>query len=157
MTEPDFQLTYFSGGKCRKYAGKTGFLAYSRDFVISFFWFFAQRCVLAMLKTWSCPIFEKNFFPAENAGNMPEIAVFADFPQTFSLYFVVFSHKNIINNNTHHQAFFNCQKNWFLKPELSKNRRNSQFLPEKRYFLNISSCTWYFFMKFCTLMQNGNT
>ena len=42
-----------------------------------------------MLKTWPSPIFEKNSFPAENAGNMPEIAVFADFVRTFSLYFVI--------------------------------------------------------------------
>ena len=102
MTEPDFRKTYFSGRKCRKYAGKTGFLAISRDFIISFFQFFAQRCVLAMLITWPSPIFEKNFFPAENAGNMPEIAVFANFARTFSLYFVVFSLKNITNNNAHH-------------------------------------------------------
>ena len=44
----------------------------------------------------------------------------------------------------------------FLNPELSKNRRNSRFSPEKRYFLNFWSCTLYFFMKFGTLMQNGN-
>ena len=49
-----------------------------------------------MLKTWASLIFEKNFFLAENAGNMPEIAVPADFLWTFSTYFVVFlSHKNI--------------------------------------------------------------
>ena len=54
-----------------------------------------------MLKTWSSPIFEKNSFPTENARNMPEIVVFADFVRTFSLYFVVFSLKNI-DNNAHH-------------------------------------------------------
>ena len=32
---------------------------------------------------WPSLIFEKNFFPAENAGNMPEIAIFADFFRTF--------------------------------------------------------------------------
>ena len=48
-----------------------------------------------MPKIWPSPIFEKNFFPAENAGIMPEIAIFADFVRTFSLYFVVFSRKNI--------------------------------------------------------------
>ena len=55
-----------------------------------------------MLKTWLSPIFKKFFFPVENAGNMPEIAVFANFVRTFSLYFVVFSLKNIIDNNAHH-------------------------------------------------------
>ena len=54
-----------------------------------------------MLKTWPSPIFDKKFFPAENTGNMPEIAVFADFVRTFPLYFVVFSLKNITNNNAH--------------------------------------------------------
>ena len=47
-------------------------------------------------------ILEKNFFPAENGGNMPEIAIFADFVRTFPLFFVVFSLKNITNNNAHH-------------------------------------------------------
>ena len=37
-----------------------------------------------MPKTWPSPIFKKNSFPSENAGNMPEIAVFADFQWTFS-------------------------------------------------------------------------
>ena len=99
---PIFGKNFFSGRKCRKYAGKTGFLAFSRDFIISFFYFFAQRCVLAMPITWASSIFEKNFFPAENAGNIPEINVFADFVWTFSLYFVIFSLKNIMNNNAHH-------------------------------------------------------
>ena len=57
-----------------------------------------------MTKTWLSPIFEKNSAPVENAENMPEIAIFADFDWTFSYYFVVFSLKNIINNNSHHQA-----------------------------------------------------
>ena len=92
---PIFEKKFISGRKCRKYAGKTGFLAFSRDFIISFFWFFAQRCVLIMPKMWPSPIFEKKFFPAENVGNMPEIADFADFHLTFSLHFVVFFTKNI--------------------------------------------------------------
>ena len=66
MTEPDFQKKKFSS---RKYAGKTSFLAFSRDFIISFFRFFAQRCVLAMPKIWLNWIFEKNFFWPK----MPEI------------------------------------------------------------------------------------
>ena len=102
VTVPDFRKTYFSGRKCRKYARKTGFLAFSQDFIISFFWFFAQRWVIIMYKIWSSSIFEKEFFPAENSGNMTEIAVFADFHWTFSLYLFVFSVKNITNNNAHH-------------------------------------------------------
>jgi hypothetical protein len=37
VTEPDFRKKFITGRKCRKYAGKTGFLAFSRDFIISFF------------------------------------------------------------------------------------------------------------------------
>ena len=57
---------------------------------------------------WQCPksdgarFSKKYFFPAENSGNMPEITVFANFVRTFSLHFVVFSLKNITNNNAHH-------------------------------------------------------
>ena len=39
--------------------------------------------------------FRENSFRAENAGNMPETAVFADFHRIFSLYFVVFSQKTL--------------------------------------------------------------
>ena len=51
--------------------------------------------------------FREELFPAESTGNMAEIAVFADFHEdfhrTFSLYFVVFSHKN---NNDIAFSFF---------------------------------------------------
>ena len=87
MTEPDFRKTFFSGRKCRKYAGKTVFLAISRDFIISFFQFFAQRCILAMLITWASPIFDKKFFPAENAGKIPEKPVFGHFLKILPLVF----------------------------------------------------------------------
>ena len=46
-----------------------------------------------MLKTWPSRIFEKIVFSAENAGNMPEIAVFADFYRTFSLISLFFHTK----------------------------------------------------------------
>ena len=36
VKESDFVKTFFSGRKCRKYAGKTGFWAFSRDFIIVF-------------------------------------------------------------------------------------------------------------------------
>ena len=48
-----------------------------------------------MLKTWPSPIFEKNFFSAGNAENMPEIAVFADFYRTFSLISLFFHTKTL--------------------------------------------------------------
>ena len=107
MAEPDFGKTFFPAGNFasaiskmrwspifekhfRKYAGKTGFLAFSQAFFISFIRFFAQRYILAMPKTWLSLIFEKNFFPAENPENMLEIAVFANFHCTFSIFLVFF-------------------------------------------------------------------
>ena len=57
VTEPDFRKK-----KCRKYAGKTGFLSFSRDFIISFFWFFAQRCILANVQNMTESDFWENFF-----------------------------------------------------------------------------------------------
>ena len=65
-----FCKNFFSGRKYRKYAGKTGFWACYRDFIISFFSFFAQRCVLGCPKhggvmshrlIWSIPITGENF------------------------------------------------------------------------------------------------
>ena len=53
---------HFSGRKCRKYAVKTGFLAFSRDFIICFSCFFAQKRVLAIPKIWLSPIFDNIFF-----------------------------------------------------------------------------------------------
>ena len=85
VTEPDFWKKFFSGRKCRKYAGKTGFLAFSQNFIISFFWFFAQRCALTMLKTWQSPIFENDFFRPK----MPEICRKSPFLQ---ILFGVFLH-----------------------------------------------------------------
>ena len=146
---------------------KTSFLAFSRDFGISCFWFFAQRCVLTMLKTWHESDLWEKFFAVENSGNMPEIAVFADFVSNFIISFFWFfctKMRNSIAQNMAEsdfgeiffscrkcrkspflQIFFgflpyislffqtktflitlstiksiNCQKNWFLKPELSK-------------------------------------
>ena len=79
--------------KCRKYAGKAGFWAFSRDFIISFFSFFAQRCVIGMPKTWRSHVI---FFPAENAGIMPEIAAFAVFHLTFFLYLFFYFYLTLV-------------------------------------------------------------
>ena len=145
VTDPDFRKKFISGRKCRKYAGKTGFLAFSRDFFISFFWFFAQRCVLTMLKTWSSPIFKKNFSPAENAGSMPEISVFADFHWTFSLYFVIFSCKNISYSITmptiNHGLIVNktdfCSRNFLKIAGTAHFRRKNGISPISPAVLNI--------------------
>ena len=94
-----------------------------------------------MLKTWPSPIFVKKFFPALNAANMPEIAVFADFYRTFSFYFVVFSQKNIIYssftltwlivNDFQVEVFsFNLRKQWKLsvcKKDINQVRVNALY------------------------------
>ena len=92
-----FCKNFFSGRKCRKYAEKTGFWAFSRDFIISFFSFFAQRSVLGMPKTlWSHVI----FFPLK----MPEIAVFAvfHFHLQFLHFFLIFL--VLFLSDSHHQV-----------------------------------------------------
>ena len=108
VTEPDFQKNNFPAENAVNMPEKPVFRHFLEISSLVFSDFFAPRCVLAIFKTWLSPIFEKNFFPAENTGNMPELAIFADFHWTFFLYVVVFSLKNIINNNAHHQAWFNC-------------------------------------------------
>ena len=45
-----------------------------------FSWFFAQRCVLGMFKTWPSPIFGKKFFRLK----MPEICRISPFLQIFT-------------------------------------------------------------------------
>ena len=92
------------------------------------------------------------FFPVENTGNRR----FCRFSLDFFLIFLCFFTQTLSITNVHHQAWLNCQYNWFLLPELSKNPRNSRFSPEKWHFLNFSSFTFYFFIKFCTLIRNGN-
>ena len=72
------------------------FLAFPPDFIISFYWFFVQKCVIAMAKIWPSPIFKKNFFPAENTGNRR----FCTFSLDFFCIFLVFFTWNIVNSNS---------------------------------------------------------
>ena len=66
------------------------------SYVRSFAYSFARSFVRSFVLSWPSPIFEKIFFPAENTGNMPEIAVFGDFHGTFSLYFAVSFHSKTL-------------------------------------------------------------
>ena len=91
VTEPDFRKKIFSGRKCRKYAGKTGFLAFSRDFIIIVFTdFFAQRCILIMPKIWPSLIFRKIFFRSkipEICRKSPFLLIFIGLFPYISLFF----------------------------------------------------------------------
>ena len=49
---------------------------------------------MAMSKMYPSPIFEKQIFPAENAGNMPEKPVFLHFLEISSFVLSDFLHKN---------------------------------------------------------------
>ena len=99
---PFFEKKFFRA-KMPEICRKNRFFGIFSRFHHQFFLIFSIKMrIIALLKTWSRPIFEKKSFPAENPGNMPEIVVFTDFVRTFSLYFVVFSLKNITNNNAHH-------------------------------------------------------
>ena len=90
--------------------------------------------------------FWEKIFPAVN---MPEIAVFVDFHWTFSLYLVVFLHKNIINNNTHHKNGSIVNETVFWSRNFLKIARIADFCRK--------SVIYIIFTKFCTLMQNKNT
>ena len=108
-TEPDFWKTYFSGRKCRKYAGKTSFLAFSQDFIISFFWFFCTKMHISnMPKTWPSPILEKIFSRSKIARNIPKIIcrkspllqIFIELFPCISLFFrtkLTIKHGSIVN------------------------------------------------------------
>ena len=93
---PIFEKHFFPAENAGNMLEKPDFWHLLEILPLVFFWFFAQRWILGLLKTWPSPIFEKNFFPVENTGNIPEIAVFADFHRTFFSYFVVFSHKHYL-------------------------------------------------------------
>ena len=56
---------------------------------------------MAMSKMRRRPIFEKHFFPAENAGNIPEKPVFWHFIEILPLVFSDFLHKD---------AYWDCSK-----------------------------------------------
>ena len=74
----------FPAGKCRKYAGKTGFWAFSRNFIINFFLIFFTKMLFSNAQNMTEFDFWRKFFLAENDRNMPEIAVFADFYWTYT-------------------------------------------------------------------------
>ena len=99
---PIFEKKIFPAENVGNMPEKPVFGLFLENLSLVFSDFLHNRCVLIMAKIWPSPIYYKNFFPAENARNIPEIAVFADFVRTFSLNFVVFSLKNITNNNAHH-------------------------------------------------------
>ena len=142
---PIFEKKFF-GWKWPKYAGKTGFLAFSRDFIISFIWFFAQRCVLTMLKTWPSPSFEKNFFPAENSGNRR----ICRFCSGFFFIFRCFFHTKtllIAIPTIQHVSIVKITDIWSW---------NCLKIAGRAVFLEYVELYLIFFIKFCKLTQNDN-
>ena len=85
--------TYFWCRNCLKIAGTANFRRKNsiswifRAVLDIFSWNFAHWRKMIMSKMWRSPIFEKNIFPAENAGNMPEKPVFWYFLKFSSLVF----------------------------------------------------------------------
>ena len=147
VTEPDFRKKFFSGRKCRKYAGKTGFLAFSRDFLISFFYFFAQKYVLAMpiikhdLKLSIKLIFESGTF--EKSPEKPIFAGKTVFFEFFELYFIFFH--EILHTDAKWQ-YLKCDGAQFSKNNFSgwkcrKCSGKTGFLAFSRDFL--ISFFWY--------------
>ena len=63
--------------------------SFSRDWLTSFFLIFGIKMQNGNAQNVTEPDFLKKIFPAEKAGNMLEIAVYADFDHTFSLNFLI--------------------------------------------------------------------
>ena len=140
-------LRIFLRPKMLEICRKSWFWGFSQDFTISFFGFFAQRCILGLLKPCPSLIFEKNFFLGQKYWKYTGNRNFCRFSSDFFLIFLcLFTQTLSITMST----------NWFMLPELSKNPPNSRFSPEKWRFWNFTSCTLYFFIEFCTLIRNGN-
>ena len=89
-------LTDFCSRNFLKIAGTADFRRKNSIYWISwavlyiFSWNFAHWCKMEIPKMWRSLIFEKHFFPAENAGNMPEKPVFRHFLEISSLVFSEF-------------------------------------------------------------------
>ena len=84
--------TFFEPGTFHKspehpiFAGKTVFLEFLELYFISIHEIL-HRCKMEISKMWRSPIFEKHFFPAENAGNIPEKPVLGHFLKILPLVF----------------------------------------------------------------------
>ena len=112
--------------KCRK----NRFLAFSRDFIISFFWFFAQRCV-SNAQNMAESDFEKIFFSGwkywKYAGNRRFCRFSSDL---FLIFRCFFSHKTLLISmlTINYVSIVNKTYFWsrnFLK--LTGNRRFCRF------------------------------
>ena len=68
--------------------------SFSRDWLISFSWFLAQRCKMAMPKMWRSPIFEKKFIWANLGQKLPKNRVFWTLCKIPSLVFSDFWQKD---------------------------------------------------------------
>ena len=90
--EPNIRKKFLPANNARNMLRKTNFLAFSQDFITSFFWFFVQSCLLECPKHGS-PIFENLFF----------------WLKMLFLIFHCFLIQNIINIETHYQEQCNCQ------------------------------------------------
>ena len=82
--------------KIQEICRKNRFFGIFSRFYFSAFLIFCTKMRISNSQKWLSPIFEKHFFPAENTGNIPELAIFADFHWTFSLNFVVFHTKTLL-------------------------------------------------------------
>ena len=67
---------------------------FSRDWLISFFWYLAQRCKMAMPKMWRSPIFEKKILGANLGQKLSKNRVFWFLCKIPSLVFSDFRQKD---------------------------------------------------------------
>ena len=128
VTEPDFRKKFISGRKCRKYARKTGFFGiFSRFHHCLFFLIFSIKMFISNAQNMVESDFWEKFFSDGKCRNYSGNRRFCIFSLNCFLLFRCFSHKNIINNNVHHKAWFICQKTDFCSRNFLKVAGTADF------------------------------
>ena len=150
MTEPEFRKTFFPAKNAGNMPEKPVFGIFSR-FHHYFFLIFCTKTRISNTHNMTGSDFWEIFFSGRKHRKYDGNRRFCRFSLDFFLIFHCFFTQNIININAHHQFYVSIVNKIYF------GSRNSRFSPEKRYFLNFSSCTLYVFMKFCTVMPNANT
>ena len=122
-----------------------GFLVFSRNFVICFFWIFAQLCKMTMPEMWPSPIFKKKFFGQIWAQNGLKFGFFGLFSKFCHLFFLIFC--TMMQND-------NAQN--VTEPDFRKKIFLGKFGPKIGFFGLFSKFCHLLILIFCTMMQNGN-
>ena len=154
MTEPDFRKTYISGRKCQK----NRFIGIFSRFLHLFFLIFCSKMRIRNAQNMAESDFVEKFFFGWKCRKYAGNPRFCRFSSDFFLIFYSFFHTKTLfitmPTIIKHGSIVN--KTDFCSRKCLKIAGTADFRWQNS-LLNFSSCTLYFFMKFCTLMQNANT